>query len=309
MASGGLCMDVLLELFQYFYVDELFHSFNEIIDHLPALLSSGNMPLHIRQMNRHFRRQILPNIEIGNVRSIRIPNLYQMAPVDLGQFQRVRFLILRNVSAANWPRRFPPSLKYLTVHVRSKDRQEVLLKAFSLDSIERLEFHSTFLHFRKCRETVANPSMIRHLVFKSQRCCIDFEFLRINAPDLRSLRAINTYFPHRFASDSGQFSALHTIELHCRHTDIEAMIFMLISVAAHSLRRCHIVNTNNSLSSGIADLLISWLFSDFWLWSWLVLISDVDPDPPDLTWNSFFIANFWNDFVQSINSNYDSSAK
>ena len=291
MADSGLSVDILLELFHYFFVDEIFHSFNGIVGQLPLLLSNGNTPLHVRRMNAYFRKWILPNIEVNNVRSIRIQNLYQMAPIDLAQFRNVHLLILQNVSAANWPRRFPIALKNLTLHVRSKDREEVLLKALSLDSIERLEFHSTFLHFRRCKKTLEKPSTIRHLAFNSQRCCIDFEFLRNNMPDLRTLRSINTFHPHRFpiADDQDRFSALETIDLHCQHMDIEAMISMLISIAVNSLRRCQLVNINNSLSSGIADVLLSWSFSDFSLWSWLILIPDVNPDG---TWRRFFVASF-----------------
>lgn len=259
MADSGLSIDILLDLFHYFYVDEIFHSFSGIVGQLPSLLSNGSTPLHIRSMNAYFRKRILPNIEIDNVRSIRVQNLYHMAPIDLDQFRHVRLLILQNVTTANWPRRFPIALTCLTLHVRSKDREEVLLKALSLDSLERLEFHSTFLHFRRCKKTLEKPSTIRHLAFNSQRCCIDFEFLRNNMPDLRTLRSINTFHPHRFptADDQDRFSALETIDLHCRHLDIEAMISMLMTMAGNSLRRCQLVNISNSLSSGIADDLIS----------------------------------------------------
>jgi hypothetical protein len=252
-----LCMDVLCELFQYFYVDELFNSFDDIIHFFPLVLRKGNVQLHIRQIDAHFRKRILPNIEINNVISIRIPNMYQMAPVDIGQFTQVRLLILHNVTTFNWPCNFPSKLKYLTTFVRSKYRQDVFKKALSLDHIERLEFNSTFLHFHDCNDILAKPSPIKHLIFNSQRCFIDYQFLINNIPDLQSLRSINTYYPHRVKTYIGRFNCLNTINLVCKHIDIDAMIFFLTNIAVHSLRRCRLININNSLSPDIANVLIS----------------------------------------------------
>ena len=76
-------------------------------------------------------------------------------------------------------------------------------------------------------------------------------------PYLQSLRSINTFYPHRQRPVFGDFTHLHTIDLDCRYLDIAEMIFFLTQIASGSLRQCRIVNTNNSLSSGIADVLIS----------------------------------------------------
>jgi hypothetical protein len=265
LRNGGdiLCIDILFELFQYFYVDELFKSFHNLIHQFPSLLKKGNVQLHLRHIDAHFRKHILPYIDINNVISIRIPNMYQMAPVNLGQFSQVRLLILHNVTDLNWPIHFPNELKYLTIYVRSKHRQKVLTKALSLDNLERLEFNSTFLHFRDCKDKLDKPSTIRHLIFNSQRCLIDYQFLINNMPCLQLLRSANTYYPQGFKANSGSFASLHTIDLTCKHIDIDAMICFLTNVAIHSLRRCRLVNINNSLSTGIADVLISYYFPDF----------------------------------------------
>ena len=179
-----------------------------------------------------------------------------MAPVNLSQFTGVRLLILQNVSARNWPRFFPNPIENLKVYVRSKDREEVFLKALSLENVQKLEFRSNFLHFRPCSKILSKPSNIQHLIFNSHRCSIDYEFLVKNLPDLRSIRSTNTYYPHRFNTVSGQFNNLQTIVMHCRHIDIEAMIYFLSEIALKSLRRCEFVNIESSLS-GIANLLIS----------------------------------------------------
>lgn len=76
-SSDILCVDILFELFQYFYVDELFNLFSNIIHNLPALLKTGNIRIHIRHIDRRFRKHILPFIDINNVISARIPNLYR----------------------------------------------------------------------------------------------------------------------------------------------------------------------------------------------------------------------------------------
>ena len=73
-----LCMDVLLELFQYFYVDELFQSFTNIVPRFSSLLKEGNVHLHVRNIDGHFRRRILPYIDLNNVKSIRIQNMYRV---------------------------------------------------------------------------------------------------------------------------------------------------------------------------------------------------------------------------------------
>lgn len=262
--STNLCVDILFELFEYFYVDELFKLFNHTIHHLPSLLKRGNVQLHIRHVDTHFRKHVLPYININNVISIRIPNINHMAAVNLDQFSQVRLLVLHNVNKLNWPNTLPNKLKYLTVHVRSKARQEVFKKALSLDNIERLEFNSTFLHFRECDDILDKPSTIRHLIFNSQRCFIDYHFLINNVPHLQSLRSINTYYPHKFWTPLGSFKHLHTVDLACKHTDIGQMIFFLTNTAVHSLYRCRLININNSLSSGIADVLISCYFPDFY---------------------------------------------
>ena len=256
-AGNFLSADLLLELFQYFYVDELFHLFADLGQPLPALLRTGGLPLHIRRVDRRFRQHILPRIEVQNVVSIHIRNVYQMAPVNLGQFDRVRWLTLHNVTAGNWPCRFPNRLKYLTVHVRSKHRESVLKSALSLKSVERLEFHSSFLHFKACRDKLENHSTVRHLIFDSQRCFLDYHFLRENVPHLQTLISRNTHYPHRFDMKPGLFASLHTIEMSCKHLDIAAMISFLKQIALHSLRRCRLVNNHNSSSAGIALLLIS----------------------------------------------------
>ena len=256
-AGNFLSSDLLLELFQYFYVDELFHLFADLVQPLPALLGRGGLPLHIRRVDRRFRQHILPRIEVQNVVSIHIRNVYHMAPVNLGQFDQVQWLTLHNVTAGNWPCRFPNRLRYLTVHVRSKHRESVFKSALSLQSVERLEFHSSFLHFKACHDKLERSSNVRHLIFDSQRCCLDYHFLRENVPHLQCLISRNTHYPHRFDMNPGLFSGLHTIEMSCKHLDVAAMIALLKKIAVHSLRRCRIVNTHNSSSADIAFALIS----------------------------------------------------
>lgn len=255
--GASLCIDVLLELFHYFYVDEIFHSFNEVVHHLPSVLRTGQVQLHVRRIDKHFRKYILPNIDCHNVWSIQIPNLYHMASIDLSQFDQVRFLILRNVTTKNWPDRFPEQLRSLILFVRSKDREKVFHQALGLDHIQRLEFHSSFLHFRECHRILPKPSKIKHLIFTSRCSCIDYQFLVNNMPYLRTLRSTLTYHPHRFEANLSRFRCLHTIELSCRYTDIKEMISLLSQITVKSLRRCQLVNINNSLSSRIAAVLIS----------------------------------------------------
>ncbi|CAF3434511.1 unnamed protein product [Rotaria sp. Silwood1] len=250
-------MDVLMELFKYFYVDELFCLFNDVIHQFPLLLKKGNLQLHVRHIDAYFRKHILPNIEINNVISIRIKNMYHMAPVNLGQFNQVHLLILQNVTALNWPSDFPTNLKSLAIYARSKDREAVFKQALSLDNIERLEFNSPFLHFHDCHDILTKPSTIKHLMFNSQRCFIDYQFLLNNMPHLETLRSTNTYYPHRFNANLGTFTCLRTIDLICKHVDIDAMISFLTNIASNSLRRCRLINISSSLSTHIAIVLIS----------------------------------------------------
>ena len=93
-----LCTDVLLELFQYLYVDEIFKLFHDTIGRVSSLLKEGNVRLHIDHVDRYFRRHVLPHIDSANAISIRIRNMYQMSPVDLGQFNRVNLVELHNVT-------------------------------------------------------------------------------------------------------------------------------------------------------------------------------------------------------------------
>ncbi|CAF2435789.1 unnamed protein product [Rotaria sp. Silwood2] len=252
-----LCMDVLMELFKYFYVDELFYLFNDIVHQFPLLLKKGNVQLHVRHIDAYFRKRVLPNIEINNVISIRIANMYRMAPVNLSQFNQVRLLMLQNVTTLNWPSHFPNNLKYLVIYARSKDREAVFKQALSLDNIKTLEFNSSFLHFHDCHDILDKPSTIKHLIFNSKRCFIDYQFLLNNMPHLQSLRSINTYYPHRFNTNLGIFTDLHTIDLNCKHTDINEMISFLTNIASNSLRRCRLINIKSSLSTCIAYVLIS----------------------------------------------------
>ena len=180
-----------------------------------------------------------------------------MAPVNLGQFNQVRLLILHHVTAANWPSQFPNNLKYLKIYTRSKDREEVFKKAISLNGIERLEFNSSFLHFHDCNDILPKPSTIKHLEFNSKRCFIDYQFLLNNMPYLQSLHSINTHYPHRFNGNLRKFTFLTTINLVCKHIDIDAMIIFLTNIAANSLRRCRLINSSSSLLTNIANVLLS----------------------------------------------------
>ncbi|CAF0904590.1 unnamed protein product [Adineta ricciae] len=258
-----LCEDVLLELFQYFYVDELFYTFDGVINNFSSLLTICNVALHVRNVNTNFRKHILPYIQPKNVLSIRIPNMYQMASVDLSQFKCLGLLVLHNVTDHNWPRNLPLNIKSLIVHVRSKHRNKVLKKALALDSIQRLEFNSTCLHFDKSNEALRKPSRVKQLIFNSQRCFIDYTFLLINMPDLQLLKANQLFYPHRLDSNRLRFSELHTLDLICKHLDIDEMISLVKNVAACSLRQCRLVNITNSLSSTIAVILISCYSPDF----------------------------------------------
>jgi len=257
MIDDVLCADVLLELFRYFYIDEIFHSFNEVIYDLPLILGQGARHLHIRRIDKHFRKYILPKIDPNHVVSIRIPNLYHMAPIDLSQFKNVQSLRLFNVTEKNWPDRFPRQTKSLFLYVRSRDRHELFHRSLTLAPIERLEFHSKCLHFRESDRILAEPSKIKHLIFSSQRCFIDYRFLVNNLPDLQTFKSNVTYYPHRFEVNLSRFSSLQSLSLSCRYIDIEEMISFLSKTTVKSLRRCQIVNTDNSLSSGIAVILIS----------------------------------------------------
>ena len=253
----SLCVDILLELFRYLYADEIFKNFNYVLHNLPLLLNRANLPLHVRYVDAYFRKHILPNINVDNVKSIRIPNMYHMAPVNLSQFNCVQLLILHNVTELNWPKYFPNNVKYLIIHVRSKHRHEVFRKALSLDHIQILEFHSTFLHFDDCDDKLTKPSPIKHLIFNSKQCFIHYQFLINNMPNLLSLRSVNTHYPYRCKLNGNIFRNLRTINLTCKHIDIDEMIDFLTHVAIGSLRRCRLINIENSLSSGIAYVLIS----------------------------------------------------
>lgn len=257
-----LCTDVLLELFQYLYVDEIFKLFHGTIDHVSSLLKQGNVQLHIGHVDRQFRRHILPHIDRTSVTSIRIRNMYQMSPVDLGQFNHVNLVELHNVTVTNWPNRFPEQLKYLIIYVRSKHRQEILKKAVSLNNLRTVELHSTFLHLDGddddfVTEEHGHSSSIRHLIFNSRRCFINYQFMLNKMPLLQSLRSINTYYPHARQPIFGKFASLHTVDLDCRYTDIVEMISLLMMIARDSLQQCRIINIRNSLSSEIAEILIS----------------------------------------------------
>ena len=218
--------------------------------------------LHIDHVDRYFRRHVLPHIDSANAISIRIRNMYQMSPVDLGQFNRVNLVELHNVTVTNWPNRFPEQLKYLIIYVRSKHRQEVFKKTIGLNNLRTMELHSTFLHLDGddddfVNEGLGKSSSIRHVIFNSQRCFINYQFILNNMPFLQSLRSINTYYPHGRQPILGKFASLHTIDLDCKYTDIVEMISLLMMIACDSLRQCRIINIGNSLSSEIAEILIS----------------------------------------------------
>ena len=260
MIDDFLCIDVLLELFRYFYIDEIVSSFDEVIRDLPGLLRQSRVPLHVCRIDKHFRRFILPHIDCARVVSIRIPNLYRMASVDLGRFHHLHSLTLGNVTTKNWPGRLPQQLRSLVLFVRSRDRQEVFHRSLRLAHIERLEFHSTFLHFRECGQVLPKPSTVKHLIFSSRRCFIDYDFLANNLPHLHTLKVNLAYYPHRFEAILSRFSSLHTLVLSSCYIDIEEMISFLSQITGNSLRRCQLVNIKSSLSPDIALVLISWLF-------------------------------------------------
>ena len=66
-----LCSDVLLELFEYFALNELFEIFGELIPSLTSLLNQSHMKFHIdRNANEDFWNEILPMINSNQILAI-----------------------------------------------------------------------------------------------------------------------------------------------------------------------------------------------------------------------------------------------
>lgn len=255
-----LSIEIVVNIFQYLYIDEIFEFFNDSLDYLPLILAKYKVPLHIRKINRNFQKKIFMNIDPQYVRSIRIANMNEISPIDFTTFSQAQRFVLKNVSGKNWPKAFPTQIKHLTLHVRSRDRHEVLLNALTVKNLKTLEFRSNFLHFRESNNVLRKASTVEHLSFYSQRCLIDYRFLIMNVPKLQTLKGDLTYYPQRFSTGDGRFRHLETVDLFCKFSDLPFFVSILANFAKNCLKRVRIVNTESSLSTCHAVILTSCFF-------------------------------------------------
>ncbi|CAF0806704.1 unnamed protein product [Adineta ricciae] len=149
-----LCDDVIIELFSYFNIHEIFYSFCLLIPNLPSLLKDGRVQLHVRSNNTYFFRWILPHISLTQVVSLSIPT--RPYNPSIFKFTNLRSLVLSDVDNplklfernSDWP---PYRLEYLSLSIRNPDVRNkssdigirVLEHAFKLRGLKRFELHES----------------------------------------------------------------------------------------------------------------------------------------------------------------------
>ncbi|UJR36671.1 hypothetical protein I4U23_029388 [Adineta vaga] len=151
---SNLCNDILIELFSYFNVHEIFYSFCILIPYLPTLLKKGHTQLHVRSNNSYFIRWILPHINLTQVISLNVPT--RPCNPSIFKFTNLRSLVLHDVDdplllfekSSDWP---PYQLEHLSLHIRNSDIRNkssnigtrVLEHAFQLRRLKHFEFHES----------------------------------------------------------------------------------------------------------------------------------------------------------------------
>lgn len=96
-----LCPDILLHLFTYFSLNELYDIFFDIIPHLSILLIKGHVKLHInKNCNEHFWNNILSQINLTQVISLNI-DYSKINEINLSQFASLRSITLEDFRMIN----------------------------------------------------------------------------------------------------------------------------------------------------------------------------------------------------------------
>ena len=149
-----LCLDVIIEIFSYFNIHEIFYSYCLLIPCLPKLLINGRVRSHVRSNNEYFIRWILPHIKLPQIISLNVPK--RPYNPSIFRFTGLRSLVLHDVDdplillekSNDWP---PSSLEHLALSIRNPDIPNkpsnigirVLEKVFQLSCLKSFELHES----------------------------------------------------------------------------------------------------------------------------------------------------------------------
>lgn len=245
MTFDDLCLDILIELFSYFNIHEIFYSFAQLIPCLPSLLVNGRVPLHIRSNNSYFIRWILPHIQLCQVVSLNVPKRPYNPSVF--RFLGLRSLVIHDVDEPlkllakthDWP---PPSLQHLSLSIRNPDvpsrpsniGTRVLEQALQLASLTSFELHESksSLKMVELSDQLNLPSnfhssTLQTLILTVYSNWKTLQSILSHTPHLRSLQfSSSTICPEKPVSS---FSLLYLRRLHFQldglHTDLLKNLF------------------------------------------------------------------------------------
>lgn len=187
-----ICPDVLLELCEYFSIDELYSLFYpDVLPHIFELLTASHKQLHLSMTNNHrLNTKLLSLININKIISIRLSSCEVLS----NTFNTVKTLILHDVGNANSVISVPfvlPSLQRLVLiysHHYNYLIESALKLAFARSSLK-------YLRLQSIDDTLPIPNNPVGKSLSIQQLCIDLPssytilmFFLNSLPNLRILR-------------------------------------------------------------------------------------------------------------------------
>jgi hypothetical protein len=124
---NALCADVILCIFEYFTVNEIYDIFSQVIPNLTSLLINSHVRLHLRNSK-------IPPIDPAQVISIDLPCLPRLSSISLSEFINLRSLILHDMEdprlLINQP--LSQALETLYLNVSLRNQPPIILLLLSL---------------------------------------------------------------------------------------------------------------------------------------------------------------------------------
>jgi len=257
--------DILLKIFKYFSLNELFDIFTDIIPYLSTLLIEGHVKLYIdKNANNHFWNDFLREINQNQIISLYIP-YSKINDINLLQFSSLRSIILEDFQMINSLSLYPINVFHNFIYLERlslKLSYTILNENLWLDHILHLSTVKQLkidLMFKKNTILSQRDIKISHLPLQSST----IKYLEIKIPLLwTSILSLLHHFPflqtfHAYlyrinfnSNDTLQskptltcFNSLKTLHLTGYFSNMSSIINFFCSSILH-LQTCQLMSTS-----------------------------------------------------------------
>jgi hypothetical protein len=267
-----LCPDILLQLFTYFSLNELFDTFIDSIPYLSSLINQSHIKLHIdKNPTENFWNRILPEINSNQIISL---NNYSNVRINLLQFVSVRSMKL-SLHSSDVSEQF----QYL-IHLEqlSLGLSEIIIKdniwlchILSLPNLKKLKLDLMILKNTlqpqneiSIKKSSLLSNTIKYLELKIPMSWKSFIHFLEHFPNLQILRA-SLYQLNTVTYESYDIpmlnSTLHTLDLQGYFKSMSSIV-TYISTSMPNLKRCRLI-AMNATDDSVYRIRNSFLWQNF----------------------------------------------